>query len=65
MLRVYRRPNGCKYRYEEGEAPAGAVLVGRSKPKKTAKKETGEKAQEEKPNKSKKPANKAKKVTKK
>lgn len=62
MLRVYRMPNGRKYRYEEGEAQAGAVLVGRSKPKKTAKKETGEKAQEKKPNKSKKTTNKAKKV---
>lgn len=63
MLKVYKMPNGRKYRFEEGHAPEGAVLVGeKQKPKKTAKKETGEKAQEKKPNKSRKPANKAKKA---
>ncbi len=62
MLRVYKMPNGRKYRFEEGNAPEGAVLVGGHKPKKTVKKETGEKAQEKKPNKSRKTANKAKKA---
>lgn len=66
MLRVYKMPNGRKCRFEEGHAPEEAVLVGKKpKPKKTVKKETGEKAAEKKPNKSRKPANKAKKAAKK
>ena len=28
MLKVYRMPNGKKYRFKEGEVPEGAVLVG-------------------------------------
>lgn len=66
MLRVYKMPNGRKYRFDDSEVPQGAVLVEKKpKPKKTAKKETGEKAAEKKPNKSRKPANKAKKAAKK
>ena len=30
MLRVYLLPNGRTYRFEEGEQPENAVLVGRS-----------------------------------
>lgn len=63
MLRVYKMPNGRKYRFDDSEVPQGAVLVEKKqkpKPKETAKEETGEKAAEKKPNKAKKPANKSK-----
>lgn len=46
MLRIYRRPNGRTYQYEEGKQPADAVEV---------------KAEEPKENKAKKPTNKARK----
>lgn len=51
MLKIYEMPNGKKYRFKEGEAPAGAVLV-------------GQKAVEPS-NKAVKPANKARKAVKK
>lgn len=53
MIKVYRMPNGHKYRFEETDAPAGAVLVT---------KRPAEKAAVKKPNKAKKSANKAKKA---
>lgn len=30
MLRIYKLPNGRTYQFEEGEQPAGAVLVERA-----------------------------------
>lgn len=59
MLRVYKMPNGRRYRFDDSAVPEGAVLVGEN-PKAPAKK-----AAQKKPNKSKAPANKAKKAEKK
>ena len=55
-------PNGRKYRFDDADVPEGAVLV-KKKKKKTTKKAVDEKTAEKKPNKSKKPANKARKVS--
>jgi len=50
MNKVYRMPNGRKYRFADGQVPEGAVLIEKKKP-------------EKKPaNKAKKPANKARKA---
>ena len=32
-LRIYRAPNGLTFQFEEGQAPAGYVLVTAGKPK--------------------------------
>lgn len=62
MLRVYKMPNGHKYRFDDSNVPEGAVLVS-PKPKKPAKPEKAEKkAAPKKSNKAKKPSNKAKKA---
>ena len=65
MLRVYKMPNGHKYRFDDSNVPEGAVLVG-PKPKKPAKPEKPAKAEKKaapkKSNKAKKPSNKAKKA---
>ena len=54
MNKVYRMPNGRKYRFKEKDVPVGAVLIEKEKP-------VDEKAK--KPaNKAKKPANKARKA---
>lgn len=53
MIKIYRMPNGKKYRFRENEAPAEAVLV-----------ETEKKAVEPS-EKTRKPANKARKAVKK
>lgn len=50
MNKVYRMPNGRKYRFKEKDVPAGAVLI-EKKPEEKAKKP-----------KAKKPANKARKA---
>ena len=56
MLKVYKMPNGRKYRFEEGNAPAGAILISaETKPTEPAKKEAPAK-------KATKPANKARKA---
>lgn len=55
MLKVYRMPNGHKYKFEENLAPAGAVLI----EKKTKEPETKTKKTA---NKAKKTSNKSKKV---
>ena len=59
MLKVYKMPNGRRYRFDDSDVPEGAVLVG-EKPKAPAKKATPKKS-----NKAKSPANKAKKAAKK
>lgn len=51
MLKIYKMPNGHRYQFEEGKAPAGAVPV---KPEPTEKKP--------KANKAKRPANKKRKA---
>ena len=51
MNKVYRMPNGWKYRFKEKDVPAGAVLIEKKKPEEKAKKP-----------KAKKPANKARKA---
>ncbi len=48
MNKVYRMPNGRKYRFKEKDVPAGAVLIEKKKPEEKAK--------------AKKPANKARKA---
>ena len=53
MNKVYRMPNGRKYRFKEKDVPAGAVLIEKKKPEEKAKKPV---------NKAKKPANKARKA---
>lgn len=35
-LRIYRAPDGTCYRYHEGKAPEGYVLVTKEQPKKRA-----------------------------
>ena len=50
MIRVYKMPNGKKYRFEETDAPAEAVLVEKAKAKPVPQK------------KAKKPVNKARKA---
>lgn len=32
MNKIYRMPNGRKYRFAEGQVPAGAVLIEKKKP---------------------------------
>lgn len=59
-MSIYVMPNGRKYRFEDGEAPAEAVKVVK-KVKAQPKPETKEKAKKT-ANKSKKTTNKAKKV---
>lgn len=56
MLKVYKMPNGRKYRFDDGDVPEGAVLVS-PKPEKPKKK-----AAPKKSNKAKTPSNKAKKA---
>lgn len=51
MNKVYRMPNGRKYRFKEKDVPADAVLIEKKKPEEKAKKP-----------KAKKPANKARKA---
>ena len=63
MIKVYKMPNGKKYRYDEKEAPEVAVLC-EKKLGETAERPVEPKAKEV-PNKAKIPANKAKKATKK
>ena len=54
MNKVYRMPNGRKYRFADGQVPEGAVLIEKKKkPEEKAKKPA---------NKAKKPANKARKA---
>ena len=50
-LRIYRSPDGFTFQYEEGEQPAGYVLVTPEKPKAAPKRRTTA-------NKAEKPANK-------
>lgn len=52
MIKVYIMPNGKRYRYEESEAPKEAKLIGEEK-------------KAEPKNKAVRPANKARKATKK
>lgn len=40
MLRIYRAPSGRTYQFEEGEQPAGYVLVTPEKPKAAPKRRT-------------------------
>ena len=57
-MSIYKMPNGRRYKFEDGTAPAEAVKVvkkAKAKPKAEPKPETKEKA--------KKPVNKAKKTT--
>ena len=61
MLRIYKMPNGRKYRFDDADVPAGAVLVG-PKPEEPAPKKKPAKKAAEKPNKAKKTSNKAKKA---
>ncbi len=65
MLKVYKMPNGHKYRFDDSNVPPGAVLVS-PKPKKAEKpaktEKTEKKAAPKKSNKAKKPSNKAKKA---
>ena len=53
MVKIYRMPNGKKYRFREDEVPAGAVLV------------EAEQKTVEPSDKTRKPANKARKAVKK
>ena len=67
MIKLYRMPDGFTRRYEEGNAPECAVLLVPEvkKAKAEPKVEPEEKAVDEPENKAVKPANKAKKGTKK
>lgn len=67
MIKLYRMPDGFTRRYEEGNAPECAVLLVPEvkKAKAEPKVEPEEKAIDEPENKAVKPANKAKKGTKK
>ena len=58
MLKVYKMPNGRRYRFDESNVPQEAILVGQ-------KQKEPEKKPAKKSNKAKKPANKAKKAEKK
>ncbi len=66
MMKLYRMPDGIVRRYEEGQAPeCASLLVPEVKAKAEPKIEPEEKAIEETENKAVKPANKAKKGSKK